>query len=160
LILYDGYNQTGESCRVSENSLFSLDNFGCQNRFGDKIFSISISYGKCVDFWRDENFSREKIIFCLNQLNQKSLQINFQDKPVDKLQNFNNDFSSLRIYNLEDKLNKIFFYVDTKGEGYSSFLQVGESLADARNKNFLSVGNDNISSFNLPKGSLLNCFKI
>ncbi len=162
LLLFTNSNMNGNYCTISENiDIPKLSDLSyCSKNFNDNITSLVIPNTKCVDVFMDENFSEEKITFCGRLLTAKPLRINLLNKPVDKLLYFNDKISSLKFYSGDIyNQNKIFFYVDTNGEGYSSAINVGTNISDVRDRKILSVGNGNISSFNLPADVCLELYQ-
>ncbi|GEM_PF-1808481 len=164
VVLYSDLALNGVSCRIPQNQEVSslVSNIsGCNgSNYNDKISSIKIPHQQCVEFFSDSNFSGEKMIFCNEQKNGMPLDLSFVDKPVDKLSQFNETFSSLKTYSLsKSDSSKVFFFVDTEGFGYSSPVSIGTEISDARTRSVFSLGNDNISSFTIPSGVCVDLYE-
>jgi Subtilase family/PA14 domain len=165
--IYNNTSYSGKECILLENTNYAdartIPN--CPD-FNDITESIYIPYGECLEAFQNTNFDGWKMQYCNVQNNKQPLYLPLIDKNVDK-QNQNKDqFSSFKTYSVDiNDTNKAFFFVDADFSGYSSYLGTSETISDARhniggdNRNKLSVGNDNISSFSIPSGSCITLYQ-
>jgi serine protease len=166
-VIFANTNFTGNSCTLANNTNYptALNIAGCSNNMNDIVKSMQIPYGVCIDAYQDINYQGFKVTYCNTQANYQVLNLSLVDSGPDKQSINGNVFSSFKVYDVSrTDPDKVFFYVDAGYSGYSSYLQTGDFIQDARqnvngvNRNKLTVGNDNISSFTLPSGKCVELY--